>query len=78
MLWLQEQEKQSRQEVERMTQLVQRMCNQNLQHDLISDFKACTTLALKPVLGGCKRGAVTCVHITVASMWLLLRSCVVR
>ncbi len=41
-MWLQEEEKQSRQEMERMTRLVQRMCNQNLQHDLISDFKACT------------------------------------
>ena len=44
-VWLQEAEEQSRQEMERMTQLVQRMCNQNLQHDIISDFKACTALS---------------------------------
>ena len=39
--WLQEEGKHSRPDLERVTQLVQRMCNQNLQHDLISDFKAC-------------------------------------
>ena len=52
-MWLQEEEKQGRPELERMTQLVQRMCNQNLQHDLISDFKACTALVLKPCSSVC-------------------------
>jgi len=38
---LQEEEEQRRQAMEHMTQLVERMCNQNVQHEIISDFKAC-------------------------------------
>ena len=37
---MQEKEEQRRQAMEHMTQLVERMCNQNVQHDIISDFKA--------------------------------------
>ena len=29
--------------VERMTQLLERICNQNMQKDIISDFKVCSS-----------------------------------
>lgn len=40
---LQEKNNQDRQAVGRMAQLVERMCHQNIQQDIISDFKVCTT-----------------------------------
>ena len=41
-LW-QEQDDSNIEAVERMTQLLQRICNQNVQKDIVSDFKVCSS-----------------------------------
>lgn len=70
-MWLQEEAEQSRHGMEQTTELVQRMCNQNLHHNIISDFKACIVLPLQRLLGSSGTGKRQPAHQSV----LYLCSC---
>ena len=44
-LTLQERDDRNAEAMERMTQLLERICNQNMQKDIISDFKVCSSIS---------------------------------
>ncbi len=45
---LQERDDRNAEAMERTTQLLERICNQNMQKDIISDFKVCSSIPSHP------------------------------
>ena len=73
-LTLQERDDRNAEAMERMTQLLERICNQNMQKDIISDFKVCSSISSHAGLISLECTAVL-LHVYAAQSFLTNACC---